>query len=121
MSHTLYDQSVQIDQQAPKPLQVYHRRQRQTVLLSADSAPTPTFTDSSHSDLSIALCKGTRSTTVRPFSNFVTYDRLHLSFCNFALSLSAESILNHYQEALLLPQWKTTMEEEMQALTSRGI
>ena len=47
VSHNPCDQSVQVDKQAPKPLQVYHRRQRHIVPPSADSAPTPTSAEPS--------------------------------------------------------------------------
>jgi len=36
------------------------------------------------------------------------------------LSLSAESIPRNYQDARLLPQWQMAMNEEMEALRSRG-
>ena len=71
-------------------------------------------------DIPIALRKGTQSSTTHPISTFVSYDSLHPSFCQFALSISSESIPKNYQEAFLLSHWKAAMDEEMQALLSRG-
>ena len=71
-------------------------------------------------DMPIVLRKGTRSSTAHPISTFVTYAFLHPSFCQFALSMSAESLPKDYQEAMLLPHWKAVMDEEMQALLTCG-
>ena len=69
----------------------------------------------------IVLRKYTRATTAHLISNVVTYDKFHLAFRAFALSISSESLPRNYQEALLLPHWKAVMDEEMQALMSCGI
>ena len=82
---------------------MYHRRQRPPVPTSAEIAPTSTSADLPHSDLPIALRKGSRSTTAHPISTFVTYDSLHPSFRHFTLSISTESIPKHYQEVLQIP------------------
>jgi len=36
------------------------------------------------------------------------------------MSLSSISILRSYEEAILVPAWKQTIDEEMNALVSRG-
>ena len=75
---------------------------------------------SSDLDVPVALRKDKRSCTDHPISHFVSYDRLTLSFRQFALSLSSVSIPRSYEEAILVPAWKQTMNEEMNILISRG-
>jgi len=75
---------------------------------------------SSDFDVLIALRKGKRSCTDHPISHFVSYDRLTLSFRQFAMPLSSLSLLTSYEEAMLIPVWKQTMDEEMDAIISRG-
>jgi len=70
-------------------------------------------------DILIALRKGKRPCIVHPIFKFVFYDRLNPSFHQFAMSLSSISILRSYEEAILVPAWKQTMDEEMNALVSR--
>ena len=69
-------------------------------------------------NVSIALRKSKRSYTDHPISQFVFYDRLNLSFCQFALSLSSISIPRSYEEVILVFAWKQAMDEEMNALVS---
>jgi len=73
------------------------------------------------SDLDIpnALYKRNRSCTNHPISKFVSYD-LYPSFRQFALSVFSEYIFKSCEEALLVPVWKQVMDEEMDALISRG-
>jgi len=90
-----------------------------TNLFSVDGPPPPSASPSDF-DILIALRKGKQSCTDYSISNFVSYDHLNLIFRQFALSLSFESILTLYTETLLVPTWKQVMNEEMEALTSRG-
>ena len=78
----------------------------------------PPFSDL---DIPIAHCKGKNSTTAHPISHFVSYDRLRPSFCSFALSIYSESTHRNYKEAFLIPHLKKAMDEEIQALLTRGI
>ena len=71
-------------------------------------------------DISIALCKGKRSCTDDPISYFISYDRLTPSFRQFVLSLSSVSLPRSYKEVVLIPAWKHAMNEEIDALISRG-
>ena len=111
-----------IEQHLPRPLQVYHRHQRPPQPPPIELNPAFTFVDLPPSDfhLLIAFQKSTRFSTVYPISTFVSYNRLHLSFRYFGLSIFAKTIPRNYQVALLHPQWKIVMDEEMQALVSRG-
>ena len=103
-----------------QPLQVYQRRWHCTIP-PLPAAPTPTpEADPSSLDLSIAFRKGTRTSTPHPISKFVSYDSLSSNHRTFALALSSKSIPKNYQEALTLPQWKETMDVEMQVLLLRG-
>jgi len=70
-------------------------------------------------DVSIALQKGKRFCTDHPLYNFVFYDRITPSFCQFVLSLSSIFILRSYENALLVPTWKQVMNKEMDALISQ--
>jgi len=85
-----------------------------------DGSTTQPSASPSDLDVPIAFRKGKRSCTDYPISNFISYDNLNPTFRQFALSLSSESILRSYREALLVPAWKQAMDDEMEALTSRG-
>jgi len=54
-------------------------------------------------DVPITLRKSKRSCTDHPISHFVSYDRLALSFYQFALSLSSVSLPMSYEEVILVP------------------
>ena len=69
--------------------------------------------------LPVALCKGTRSCTLHPISNFVHYDRLHPTYRAFSLSVTTESIPRSHVEALRIPHWKAAMDQEYAALMER--
>jgi len=71
-------------------------------------------------DVPIALQKAKRSYTNHPLYNFLSYDGLTLSFHQLALPLSFISILRSYEEALLVLARKQAMDEEIDALVSRG-
>jgi len=75
----------------------------------------------SNLDVLIALRKGKRSCTDHHISYFIFYDRLNPSFRQFAISLSFVSIPRSYEEVILIPAWKQAMNEEMNALISRGM
>ena len=51
-----------------------------------------------------------------PLSNFVSYHRLSKECESFVNQLSAVSIPNSVQEAVIDPKWKEAMNEEMRAL-----
>ena len=68
---------------------------------------------SSDFNVPIALRKGKRSCTDYPISHFISYDRLTLSFRQFALSLSSVSLPRSYEEAILISAWKQAMDEEI--------
>lgn len=50
----------------------------------------------------------------------ISYDQLSLPYCAFALALAAETIPRSPEAALLLPHWKTAMDEEYSALVRCG-
>ena len=103
------------------PLQVYTRRPKKarSTVMPAPSSSLPEGSWPIDLDISIVLRRGKRSSTAHPIFNFVSYDRLHPFFCQFALSISSESIPKNYEEAILHPQWKATMDGKKQALISR--
>jgi len=51
--------------------------------------------------------------------NYVSYNRLTLLSRQFAMYVSSVSVAMSYQKALIYPQWKQTMDNEMDALISR--
>jgi len=71
-----------------------------------DGHPPPPSASSLWSSYSITLRKGKRSGTDHSISNFVSYDHLNPTYCQFALSFSSESIPRSYTEVLLVPAWK---------------
>ena len=50
--------------------------------------------------------------------NFIFYDHLTPLSHQFALSMSFISIPNSYEKALMYPEWKQVIDEEMDALIS---
>ena len=52
-------------------------------------------------------------------SNFVSYDRLTLLSHQFAIFISSISIPKSLQKVVMYPNWKQTLDEEMDALLSR--
>ncbi|KAK4381917.1 Retrovirus-related Pol polyprotein from transposon RE1 [Sesamum angolense] len=71
-------------------------------------------------DLPIALRKGKRSFTAHPLANSISYDHLSPSFRTFAASLSSTFIPRTYHEAVLHPEWKLAMDDEMPTLIFHG-
>ena len=76
-----------------KTLQVYQRRSHP---LTATSSSPSTDLPPTDLHLPIAIRKGTCVSTVHPISHFVSYDRFHLIFHTFALSIISESIPKNY-------------------------
>ncbi|XP_042972827.1 uncharacterized mitochondrial protein AtMg00820-like [Carya illinoinensis] len=69
----------------------------------------------------IALRKGNRSCVIQhSISPFVSYHALSPSFSCFTSQLSKFSIPKTLQDALSNPRWRTTMENEMDALHHNG-
>ena len=88
------DSSSVVEQNLPRLLQVYRRRQR-----PPQARPSyETSTDSPTLDLNVpfTIRKDKRSTTTHPISYFVSYDHLSPSFRSFALSISTEFIPRNY-------------------------
>ncbi|RVW39094.1 Retrovirus-related Pol polyprotein from transposon RE1 [Vitis vinifera] len=71
-------------------------------------------------DQPIALRKGVRSCTQHPISNHVSYGKLSHNFQAFITSLEDDRIPSNIQEALQQPEWKTAVQEEIQALEKNG-
>ena len=71
-------------------------------------------------DCPIALRKGRRSCTSHPIYNFVSYKGLSPSFQTFVANLNKVQVPNSIQEAISIPEWKTAVWEEMQALKKNG-
>ena len=67
-------------------------------------------------DEPIALRKGVRSCTQHPISKFVSYDNLSPSFCAFTRNLSRIDVPRTIEDALAVPEWKSVVLKEMQAL-----
>ena len=57
-------------------------------------------------DIRRAICKGVRSCTKHPLSNFLSYHRLCHQYKAFTTHLSSDSVLKNVQEALGDPRWK---------------
>ena len=70
-------------------------------------------------DVPIVLRKCKQSFTDHPISYFIFYDRLNFSFRQFVIFLSTVSIPRSYEDAILVPAWKQTMNEEIDTLVSR--
>ena len=77
-------------------------------LFSSERSPQPSAPPS-NLDVPIALCKGKQSHTNHRISHFIFYNRLDLSFCQFALSLSSVCIPRSYEKAISVPAWKQAM------------
>ncbi|RVW95281.1 Retrovirus-related Pol polyprotein from transposon RE1 [Vitis vinifera] len=71
-------------------------------------------------DQPIALRKGVRFCTRHSISNHVSYGKLSQNFQAFITSLEDDRIPSNIQEALQQPEWKTTIQEEIQALEKMG-
>jgi len=84
-----------------------------------EGPPPQPSVPSSDFDVPIALRKDKRSCIDHLISHFVSYDRLTLSFRQFALFLSSVSLSKSYEKVILLPAWKQSMDEELDALISR--
>ncbi|KAI3450101.1 hypothetical protein Pfo_006766, partial [Paulownia fortunei] len=65
--------------------------------------------DHDNLELPIALRKGTRTCTLHPISNFVTYKKLSPSFRAFTTKMSSVEIPRSIQEALADRDWRKTV------------
>ena len=74
------------------------------------------FDEANDLDQPIALRKAKRTCTQHPISNFVTYEGLSPSYKAFATALTDIQIPRHIEEALIQPEWKKAVIEEMNAL-----
>ncbi|XP_062104525.1 uncharacterized mitochondrial protein AtMg00810-like [Humulus lupulus] len=83
---------------------------------SPNMAGNPPSNTNSDLDIPIALRKRTRSCTQYPISKFISYSNLSSSFETFTSSLSDIVIPRNIEEALEIPEWRTTVYEEMRAL-----
>lgn len=64
----------------------------------------------------IALRKGTRSYTEYPMYSFLSYSNLSFKFKVFTASLDTATIPKNIHMGVEIPEWKTTVMEEMGAL-----
>ncbi|XP_073129675.1 uncharacterized protein [Henckelia pumila] len=70
----------------------------------------------SNINIPITIRKGVRSCTQHPISKCVSYSNLSSSFRTFTVSLSSIKIPRSVQEALIVPEWRKDILEEMHAL-----
>ncbi|CAN1319890.1 Retrovirus-related Pol polyprotein from transposon RE1, partial [Linum perenne] len=90
---------------------------------SAPSIPTIDLSDSpgiTHSDLPIALRKGTRTCTRYPLSNYLSYAKLSTPHKTFVSRVSNLFVPKTIREALEDTNWSAAVNEEMRALISNG-
>ncbi|XP_049934544.1 retrovirus-related Pol polyprotein from transposon RE1 isoform X1 [Nymphaea colorata] len=71
-------------------------------------------------DVPIAQRKGKRSCTLHPISGHLSMDRLTPMYRQFVKGLSAIALPQNPMDALSDPKWAAAMQEEMDALQSRG-
>ena len=71
---------------------------------------------STSDDIPIALWKGKYNCTQHSLFNFVSYSHLSSAFHSFISFLDSCSVLKNVSEAMSLPGWSQTMQEEMTAL-----
>ncbi|RVW67457.1 Retrovirus-related Pol polyprotein from transposon TNT 1-94 [Vitis vinifera] len=64
--------------------------------------------------------QATQSHNQHPISNHVYYGKLSQNFQAFITSLEDDRIPSNIQEALQQPEWKTAVQEEIQALEKNG-
>jgi len=85
-----------------------------------EGPPPQPSVSSSDFDVPIALRKGKQSCTDHPISYFISYDNLTPSFHQFVMSLSSVSLPRPYEEVILIPAWKQSIDEEIDGPISRG-
>lgn len=92
-----------------KDLLVYTRRKKSTAsdspsIVSSNpgnsTTPTSSVPAENDDDLPIALCKGKRSCTNHPISNFVSYEALKPSYRTFVSSMSSVQVHSNLKEAI---------------------
>jgi len=71
-------------------------------------------------DVPVALWKGVRSCTQHPIANILSYDRLSPGFRTSTVNMMSMSVPKDIHEALSKPEWKTEVEEEMNALNKNN-
>ena len=76
--------------------------------------------DSPIDDRPIALRKGKRVCTDHPIYNFVSYERLSPTHRAFISKINKAQVPTTIHEALAVPEWKTAIYEEIQALKKNG-
>jgi hypothetical protein len=69
-----------------------------------------------NTSLPIAQRKGFRSCIHHLAFDFVSYQHLSSTYHSFVSKLSSVSVPRNLQEALSNPKWRTTIQEEMEAL-----
>lgn len=75
------------------------------------------------SDFPIAIRKGVRECRSRPLypiSNYVSYEGLSPTYQAFIANISTITIPSSIHEALIVPEWKAAIEEEVKALQKNG-
>ena len=70
--------------------------------------------------MTIALRKDVRSRTKHPIENFVSYDRLSLTYRAFITSFDSVHVLRTIYEALKHPGWRKAIHEEVTSLERNG-
>ena len=71
---------------------------------------------SNENDLPIALMKGIQLCTKHPLAKYVSHSHLSSSFSAFTTKLSSVDIPKNVQKALIVPEWKKAVLEELNAL-----
>lgn len=131
-------------QQEPKELRVYQRRKNSDKEIKdsthledhheseLDPHPpeihsglsNPSYDNLSHinddSNVPIALRKGVRTCTKHPIGNFVSYKTLSPSYQAFVSVIDNIQIPRTIQEALIDPDWKKAVQDEINALVKNG-
>ncbi|CAN1753617.1 Retrovirus-related Pol polyprotein from transposon TNT 1-94 [Linum perenne] len=80
------------------------------IVISNDDLPNDDL------DVPIARRKGVRTCTSHPVERWVSYGNLSRSYQAFSTNLDSMKIPNNLQEALLVPEWKQAVMEEIKAL-----
>ncbi|RVW97919.1 Retrovirus-related Pol polyprotein from transposon TNT 1-94 [Vitis vinifera] len=87
--------------------------------LPGNNAPDGTVDSELENDIlnmPIAWRKGVRSCTQHPIGNFISYDKLSLTFRAFTSSITEIQVPQNIQEAFKYPKWKAAVDEEVRAL-----
>ncbi|KAM0942393.1 putative RNA-directed DNA polymerase [Dioscorea sansibarensis] len=79
--------------------------------------PTPMIDDS---NLPIAYRKGVRRCTEHAIQRYVAYGKLAPSYKSFVTNLDNVKVPESIQEALMRPEWKKAVEEDVWALQNNN-